>query len=137
MESEGIRNLLRNMSDITGKGYQDAYTLGQGQFNTEQAREQAAQGMTNQYGFDVASAQQGAGATQRGIEAEGVAADYGQFKDERDDPYKKVQYMQSLLNGMPVEAQSNTYSQPAGISNLLGLGGDVMKFLTEYFGKKT
>ena len=132
MESEGIRNLLRNMTDITGKGYQDAYTQGQGQFNTEQNREQSAQAATNQYGFDVANAQQDAGATQRGIEAEGIAADYGQFKEERDDPYKKVQYMQSLLQGMPVEAQSATYSQPAGISQLMGIG----KFFDTFFKKK-
>jgi hypothetical protein len=35
MESEGIRNLLRNMADITGQGYNQAFTQGQGQFNTE------------------------------------------------------------------------------------------------------
>ena len=136
MESEGIRNLLRNMTDITGKGYQDAYTQGQGQFNTEQNRQQSAQAATNQYGFDVANAQQAAGATQRDIEAEGIAADYGQFKEERDDPYKKVQYMQSLLQGMPVEAQSATYSQPAGISQLMGMSGGIGKFFDTFFKKK-
>jgi hypothetical protein len=87
--------------------------------------------MTNKYGFDVSRMQQDAGATQRGIESEGIAADYGQFKEERDDPFKKVQYMQSLLQGMPVEAQSATYSQPTGLSSLLGSGGDILTFLTK------
>lgn len=106
MESEGIRNLLRNMADITGQGYNQAFTQGQGQFNTEEQRRQQAQQSTNQYGFDVATAQQGAGGVQRGIEGEGIAADYGQFKDERDDPFKKLQYQQSLLQSMPVEGKS-------------------------------
>ena len=46
------------------------------------------------------------GATQRGIESEGITADRLQFEEERDFPYKQVQYMQSLLQGLPIEAQS-------------------------------
>ena len=129
MDSEGIRNLLRNMADITGQGYNQAFMQGQGQFNTEEQRRQQAQQSTNQYGFDVANAQQGAGGVQRGIEGEGIAADYGQFKEERDDPFKKLQYQQSLLQGMPVEAQANTYTQPSGLSSLLGAGGGILDFL--------
>lgn len=129
MESEGVRGLLANLAGITGRGYEEAYKTGMGQFNTEEGRRQQAQDMTNKYGFDVSRMQQDAGATQRGIESEGIAADYGQFKEERDDPFKKVQYMQSLLQGMPVEAQSATYSQPTGLSSLLGAGGDIFAFL--------
>jgi hypothetical protein len=131
MESEGIRNLLRNMADITGQGYNQAFMQGQGQFNTEEQRRQQAQQSTNQYGFDVANAQQGAGAVQRGIEGEGIAADYGQFKEERDDPFKKLQYQQSLLQGMPVEAQANTYTQPTGLSSLLGGAGGMVDFVNK------
>ena len=131
MESEGIRNLLRNMADITGQGYNQAFMQGQGQFNTEEQRRQQAQQSTNQYGFDVANAQQGAGGVQRGIEGEGIAADYGQFKEERDDPFKKLQYQQSLLQGMPVEAQANTYTQPTGLSSLLGGAGGMVDFVSK------
>jgi hypothetical protein len=99
MDSEGQRNLLRNLADIYGTGMQTAYTQGMDQFNIEQDRARQAQEMTNKYGFDVARELQTAGATQRGIEQEGIAADYGQFKEERDFPYKQVQFQKSLLRG--------------------------------------
>jgi hypothetical protein len=52
MESEGQRNLLRNLADIYGTGMQQAYTQGMGQFNTEQDRRQMeAQDLTNRYGY--------------------------------------------------------------------------------------
>jgi hypothetical protein len=69
-------------------------------------------------------AQLGAGGTQRGIESEGVAADIAQFEQERDYPYKQVQYAQSLLQGLPLATQSYSYQEPSGLTSLLGgLGG--------------
>ena len=128
MESEGQRNLLRNMADIYGTGMQNAYTQGMGQFNTEQDRAQQAQNQMNQYGLTALGAQQTAGGVQRGIEQQGIAADYAQFKEERDDPFKKVQYQQSLLQGLPIEAMSYDINEPAewtqwlgGVGGLLGL----------------
>ena len=129
MDMEGQRGLQANLAGITGKGYKDAYDVARDQFNkTQTAR--------NAYGFDVLNEQQEAGAAQRGIEAEGVAADYGQFREERDYPAKAVQYMQSLLQDMPLEAQSNYYTGPSSASqtaagaagvedllSLLGMGG--------------
>lgn len=120
MESELSRNLLRNMADITGKGYQQAYTVGQDQFNLEEDRLRQGQDLTNRYGLDVLKAQQLGGTEQRGIEAEGIKADYDQFKDERDFPWKQNTYMQSLLQGMPVETQSYEYYQPSGIEAISG-----------------
>ena len=120
MESEGDRNLNRLIADITGKGYQSAYESGRSQFNTEQGLGMEAQQFANEYGFDALQAVLNAGQAERGIESEGITADYNQFKDERDDPFKKVQYMQSLLQGLPVEARSTTYEQPSGLASLLG-----------------
>lgn len=57
----------------------------------------------------------GAGATQRGIEAEGIAADKAQFEEARLNPYKMLQFEQSLLSGLPLASQS--YTQP-GASDL-------------------
>ena len=120
MDMENQRNLQTNLADITGKGYASAYDRAQEQFNRQQDSR-------NQYGFDVLSKQEAAGAAQRGIESEGMAADYAQFKEERDYPYKQVQYMQSLLQGLPVAAQSTTYSQPSDFQQqqmtLEGLSG--------------
>jgi hypothetical protein len=124
MESELDRNLNRNLADITGRGYQDAFTAAQNQFNTEEARRMAATGQNQQYGLSALGAQLGAGGTQRGIESEGIAADLSQFEQERDYPYKQVQYAQSLLQGLPLATQSYSYQEPSGLTSLLGgLGG--------------
>ena len=131
MESEGARNLMTNLANITGKGYQDAFTAAQNQFNTEQARQQAAAQQAQQYGLSALGAQLGAGATARDIEQQGIAADIGQFQEERDYPYKQVQYMQSLLQGLPVAAQSATYQQPSGLTTLLGGAGGILGLLQQ------
>jgi len=135
MESEGQRNLLRNLADIYGTGMQTAYTQGMDQFNLEQDRARQAQEMTNKYGFDVAKALQDAGATQRGIEQQGIAADIKQFEQERDYPYKQVQFMQSLLEGLPLETQSYSYTEPSGLQSLYGVGSDIMSILDLLSGK--
>ena len=123
MESEGQRNLLRNMADIYGTGMQTAYTQGMGQFNTEQDRAQQAQNDVNRYGLTALGAQQTAGGLERGIEQQGIAADYAQFREERDDPYKKVQYQQSLLQNLPIAAQETEFVEQSDLAKALGYAG--------------
>jgi hypothetical protein len=60
------------------------------------------------------------GNTQRGIESEGVAADKAAFEQARDNPYKMLQFQQSLLNGLPISATN--YTQP-GTSDLANIAG--------------
>ena len=115
--------LNRNLADITGKGYASAFDAARQQFNEEQNRQQTAIDAANRYGLDALAAQTRAGEIQRGIEAEGIAADLAQFEEERDYPYKNVQFMQSLLSGLPLQTQSYSYSQPSQLSNILGGGG--------------
>lgn len=129
MESEGARNLTRQLADITGTGYQRAFEAAQQQFNTEQQRQMDAQRLANQYGFDVAAAQRAAGAEQRDIEQQGILADIGQFEQERDYPYRQVQYMQSLLQGLPIETQTRTYAEPSGLASFLGGAGGILELL--------
>ena len=123
MESEGQRNLLRNLADIYGTGMQTAYTQGMGQFNTEQDRAQQAQDMTNRFGLTALAAQQLGGGIERDIEQQGVAADYAQFKEERDNPYKQVQFQQSLLEDLPIAAQEMDYIGQSGLAEGLGYAG--------------
>ena len=125
INAESQRNLLRNLSDITATGYNTAYNTGQDQFNTEQALARGVQGDTNAYGLRALGAQQDAGAIARGIESEGIAADMAQFEEEREDPYKKLQYQQSLLQGLPVQAQTRDYVEQSGLSEILGQIGAV------------
>tara|TARA_R100000808_G_C2155527_1_gene168406 strand:+ start:2483 stop:3331 length:849 start_codon:yes stop_codon:yes gene_type:complete len=112
----GLQNrALDRIGDITAQGYQTAYDKASQLFGDER-----------KYGLDALRAQQLGGREQRAIEQQGVAADYAQFKEERDDPFKKVQYMQSLLQGLPIEAVSRDYIEPSGLSQFLsdlGLAG--------------
>ena len=116
MDMENTRNLQSNLANITGQGYATAYDKAREQFNTEQGRGMEAQNAANQYGFNVLGAQGAAGAEQRAIESEGMKADYAQFAEERKYPYTQVQYMQSLLQGLPVQSQSTSYTQPSQAS---------------------
>lgn len=134
MDSENRRNLLQNLAGITGAGYSTAFDKAQQQFNTEQGRQQTAQDATNTYGLAALGRQADLGAQQRAIESEGISADYGQFREERDFPYKQVQYMQSLLQGLPLQTQSYTYSEPNKVSQIAGLGGSASALYDTIFG---
>ena len=131
-EAELQRGLLDRMAGITGTGYQQAFEQAQNQFNTEARRQMEAQELTNRYGFDVLREQQAGGATQRGIEGEGIAADYAQFTEERDFPYKQVQYQQSLLKDLPIGQTSRDYVDPSSSSEALGILGLLSELYTEY-----
>jgi len=131
-EAELQRGLLDRMAGITGTGYQQAFEQAQNQFNEEARRQMEAQELTNRYGFDVLREQQAGGATQRGIEGEGIAADYAQFTEERDFPYKQVQYQQSLLKDLPIGQTSRDYVDPSSSSEALGILGLLSELYTEY-----
>jgi len=120
--AEGILGgeALRNMSAITGRGYEQAYANAQSQFDADRT-----------YGLGALKDLAGIGNEQRAITAEGVAADYAQFEDERDDPFKKVQYARSLLQGLPLETQSFNYSEPSGLQNLGSALGDTSKIYSQ------
>ena len=184
LTAENQRNLGTNLANITGQGYNTAYTNAQTQFNADQARNMQAQAANvnqqqfganqaltgaaqeaqygqaaqaanvgqqqfganyglnalagqvnaasaagnlgtqqNQAGLANLNAQMQAGAAQRDIEAQGIAADKAAFEAERDNPYKMVQYQQSLLQGLPIAA--NTYvsnASPFG-SAIQAVGG--------------
>jgi len=96
MQSEADRNLLQAQNQAIGTGYANAYDKAMGQFNTEQGQAKTLADMMGQ-----------AGAQQRGIEQEGVTADYNEFLAQRDDPLKKVQFLQSMLQGLPISTVSN------------------------------
>lgn len=136
MESEADRNLLQNLAGITGKGYSDAYTQGMGQFNREQDLARGVQQDVNQYGLGALQKQIDVGGVQRGIESEGIAADMKQFEEERDYPYKQVQYMQSLLQNLPLATQNYSYSQPSALSQMLSQSGGLMDMYDRIFGTK-
>ena len=132
MESELNRSLGQNLANITGQGYQSAYDKAMQQFNTEQQAQSQAQNLTNQYGLQALQNQANLGAQERAIQSEGIAADIAQFEEERDFPYKQTQYQQSLLQGLPLAAQSYSYAKPSQLSELLGGSGGLMGLLQSF-----
>ncbi len=129
MESEGNRNLASNLAGITGAGYNTAFNNAQNQFNTEQNLGLASTNANNNTNTGILNTTASLGDTQRGIEQQGIDADYKQFQEERDDPFKKVQYQQSLLQGLPTATSSYSYAEPSAINKFLGSAGGIMELL--------
>ena len=103
---------------------------GRNQFNEEERRRIAAEESDRRYGLDSLSAINRAGADQRAIEQEGITADYLQYQQEQQYPYEQLQFMQSMLEGLPVSARQSSYVDPssyassaAGIKEILALLG--------------
>lgn len=132
-DAELTRSMLANMANVTGQGYNQAYQQARQQFNTEEQMAQQAQNLANQFGLQALANQVQAGQIERGIEQEGITADRLQFEEERDFPYKQVQYMQSLLQGLPVAAQSYSYAKPSELSNFLGGSSGIYDLLSKVF----
>ena len=76
----------------------------------------------------------GAGATQRGIESEGIAADLAEFERQRDYPFKMIQFEQSLLQGLPVASVAAQYQQPSTLTNVVNTAGGLMDLYNRFFG---
>jgi len=107
MESEANRNLLQEQNKTIGQGYANAYDKAMGQFNTEQGQAKTLVDMLA-----------GAGGQQRDIEQQGVTADYNEFLAQRDYPMKQTQYLQSMLQGLPISTVSSTQLPQSGIGQL-------------------
>jgi len=97
MNSENNRNMMQEMNKTVGQGYANAYDKAMGQFNTEQGQAKTLADMLSS-----------AGTQQRGIEQEGITADYNEFLAQRDYPQKMLQFQQSMLQGLPISTVSTT-----------------------------
>ena len=114
MEAEGARNLLQEMNKTIGTGYANAYDKAMQQFNIEQGQAKT-----------LADMMASAGAQQRGIEQEGITADYNEFLAQRDYPMKQLQFQQSMLQGLPISTVSTSQAQQSGIGQLASTAGSL------------
>jgi len=116
MDTETQRGLLAEQNKAIGSGYATAFDKATGQFNADQNRQ-----------LQIQQALGTAGGTQRDIEQQGLTADKTQFEEQRDFPYKMVQYQKDLLQGLPITNTATTnnqtqLSQLAGqVQGLMGL----------------
>lgn len=120
MNAQLNAELMRQQQQATGKAYETAYDAARDQFNIEQAR-------AGQLADRLAQA----GGTQRGIEQEGITADLNEFLQQRDYPMKQVQFLQSMLQGLPISALSQQYQQPSGLSTALGNASGILGLLRQ------
>ena len=121
-DTENTRNLGTLQNKTLTEGYRTAYDKAMDQFNREQGLGLQSQDLTNKYGLAAIEEQAKLGGTQRGITSEGIAADKAQFEEERADPFKKVQFQQSLLQNLPLATQSYTPAQTSALQDLMSTG---------------
>ena len=107
MESEANRNLLQEQNKTIGQGYANAYDKAMGQFNVEQGQAKTLAELIAEQG-----------GTQRGIEQQGISADYNEFLAQRDYPKNMLQFQQSMLQGLPISTVSNQPAQMSGLGSL-------------------
>jgi len=148
MDAETQRNLANTQANITGQGYNTAFTNAQQQFNADQARKMAEAQYGATYGLDALKtglsgaqtqgqlantlntatlgnlqAQLAGGAHERGITAESTAADLAEFEKQRQYPYQQVQFQRDMISGLPTGSVTNKAAEMSGIGSLLSMLG--------------
>ena len=131
MNAENNRNLMQEMNKTVGTGYANAFDKAMAQFNAEQGRQfdvdkasEESRRYSADYGLKTAKDLLAAGATQRDIEAEGVAADKKQFEEQAADPYNRLEFKRKMLEGLPIGASTTSVDQDAvskAMSDISGL----------------
>lgn len=149
MQSELQRNLMNQMQGIEATGMQRAYESAQSQFNQDQARRMQGLGLAmqggqqmgqlGQMGFDqrlaALNAQRMAGADLNAMRQQELSAQYQDFLDQMNYPYKQLAFMSDLVRGTPTGSNVQTmYGQGPNVggqlaNTALGLG-------SLYFGGK-
>ena len=123
LDAELQRNLLNTMGKTIGTGYSTAYDKAMDQFNKEQAQAMGIAGMLS-----------GAGAQQRDIEQQGIAADLAEFEKQREHPYKQLMFQQAMLQNMPIQAANYTYQEDSPFAQMLKGTGGLMDLYERLFG---
>jgi len=111
-------NLLASQANLIGQGYNTAYNQAQNQFNTEQ-------GQANTLANTLSSI----GGQQQALNQAGVTADYNEFVNQRNYPEQQVQFLQSLLTGLPISTVSNIPMQQTPTQQLIGATTDMATLL--------
>ena len=138
MRAERERNLQTQIGDIQAKGLQSAYDqamkqrFGEAGLGLEAQRmQEAAQEFGAGYGLRALADQMAAGREERGIAQQPLDFGYQQFQESQKFPYQQTTYMQSLLQGLPLQAPKYTPGLSA-IATMLqgaGLGNTFAKWL--------
>lgn len=131
MNAENDRNLMQEMNKTVGTGYANAFDKAMAQFNAEQGRQfdvdkasEASRQYSADYGLKTTKDLLDAGATQRGIESEGIAADKRQFDEAVARPYTNLEFQRKMLTDLPIGASTTSVNQDTlskAMSDISGL----------------
>jgi len=128
IEGMMARDTATELADIENRARSQAFQQARDSFDKDR-----------RFGLDALQTQTDMGGIQRDIEAEGIAADKEQFEEERDFQYKMPQFLSSLLQNLPTQAQNVSYSKPSTLSQIpagaLGIEG-LFDFLKGDSGSK-
>jgi hypothetical protein len=142
VQAEGQRNLQNQMQGIEAQGMQKAYESAQSQYNADQARRMqglglamqggAQMGQLGQQGFDqqlaALNAQRVAGSDLSQQRQQQLNAQYQDFIDQQNYPYKQLAFMSDLVRGTPTGSNVQTmFGQAPNVggqlaNTALGLG---------------
>ena len=137
MAAENERNRNTGLQSIVGQGYNTAFQGAQQQYNQNLQNRLAGLGAVGQAGGQLGQLgqtqfgqQTGAlnlqnqfGTQQQQQQQNIMNQQYQDFLAQRQDPYNKLSYMQSMLAGLPMQSSvQNVYSNPSMLSQVAGLG---------------
>jgi hypothetical protein len=91
---------------------------------------------TGQLGLQQLAQKMAAGQTQRDIESQGIAADMAQFEEARNNPFKMIQFQQSLLQGLPTSAQAYNTTGSNALSSAAQSATTLAQLIEAITGKK-
>jgi hypothetical protein len=113
------RDSAQNQADIVAKGYNTAYENARNQF-----------GEDRQFGLDTIQQQADLGQVQSDILQRNIDADRTAFEDERDYQAKIPQYLNDLLQYLPLSSTAQQASSDSDLATLLANTGSI----NELFG---
>jgi hypothetical protein len=137
MAAENERNRNMGLQSIVGQGYNTAFQNAQQQYNQNLQNRLAGLGMANtaagnlgqlgqtQFGQQTGTIglQNQLGTQQQQQQQNVLNQQYQDFLAQKQDPYNKLSFMQSMLSGLPMQSNvQNVYSNPSMLSQVAGLG---------------
>ncbi|MEQ8226737.1 MAG: hypothetical protein RIA64_01525 [Rhodospirillales bacterium] len=136
LEAENERNLTQEISKLYAKGQAAAYESAGQRFDSDRAAmlgagaQSGALGqMQSSLGFQDADVLLRSGQVQRDQAQRNLDTAYADFLDEREWPYRQVNFATGVLKGTPFESKTLTegagtqlIQQPNTVSQIAGLG---------------
>lgn len=127
-----------NQANEAAKEFAANYGLQGLQTGLQAAQAQGNLGaQTGQLGLQQLAQQLAAGQTQRDIESQGIAADLAQFEEARNNPFKMIQFQQSLLSGLPTSAQAYNLTGSNALTAAAQGATTIAQLIDAINGKKT